>query len=112
MNKIAENSEFWMGRDDETSRKTARSFLDKLTWLIDLCIHNENRVLELKGGNKKGKKSGEKGEGKKGDDEKGVEKKENEKDNFEELNLSEFDESRGWDAEDMKVVGEDEVPDE
>ena len=53
MNKIAENSEFWMGREDDKSRKWARSFLDKMTWLIDLCIYNENRVLELKGGNKK-----------------------------------------------------------
>ena len=102
MNKIAENSEFWMGRDDEKSRKWARSFLDKMTWLIDLCIYNENRVLELKGGNKKSKKSNEKKAQNNQTD--------NDKDNFEELNLSEFDEE--FNMEDMKVVNEDEIPDE
>ena len=101
MNKIAENSEFWMGRDDEKSRKWARSFLDKMTWLIDLCIYNENRVLELKGGKKKNSKSNDKPQNNKIEDD---------KDNFEELNLSEFDED--FNMEDMKVVNEDEIPDE
>ena len=101
MNKIAENSEFWMGRDDTKSRTWARSFLDKMTWLIDLCIYNENRVLEL-GGNKKGKKNSDK--------KAQTNQTDNDKDNFEELNLSEFDEE--FNMEDMKVVNEDEIPDE
>ena len=101
MNKIVENSEFWMGKNDEESLKVSRNFIDKLSWLIDLCIHNENRVLELKGGSKKKNKN----------DKEDAKKEEEEKDNeFEILNLSEFNEE--WDAEDMKVVTEDEEPDE
>ena len=89
MNKIAENSEFWMGKKDEESKKTARNFIDKLSWLIDLCIYNENRVLELKGGSKKKSKT----------DKEEKTPKEEKANEFEILNLSEFDEA--WDAEDM-----------
>ena len=50
MGKLAENCEFWIGKDDEESKTQARAFIDKLNWLIDICIYNENRIVEVKGG--------------------------------------------------------------
>ena len=99
MNKVAENSEFWMGKEDDGSLKIARDFVDKLTWLIELCIHNENRVLDIKGTSKKDKKKGKQD----------VDKKEEVDSEFEILNLSEFEEE--WDDEDMQVCTSDEIPD-
>lgn len=98
MNKIAEESEFWMGKEDDESLKISRNFIDKMSWLIDLCIYNDNRVLDMGKGNKKGKK----GKNQK-DDEK--EQKDTE---FEILNLSEF--KAEFDSTDMQVVTPDEIP--
>ena len=98
MNKIAEESEFWMGKIDEESLKISRNFIDKMSWLIDLCIYNDNRVLEMGKGNKKGKKGN-----KPQNDEK--EQKDTE---FEVLNLSEL--KNGFDSTDMQVVNPDERP--
>ena len=67
MKKDAESCEFWLGESDEKHLKMSRSFIDRLNGLIDLCIYNENRVLDLK------------------DD-----KKEDQDAEFEFLNLSEF----------------------
>ena len=67
MKKDAESCEFWLGESEEKHLKMARSFIDRLNGLIDLCIYNENRVLDLK------------------DD-----KKEDQDAEFEFLNLSEF----------------------
>ena len=69
MKKDAENSEFWLGRSDNQSLKMARSFIDRLTAMTNLCIYEENRVLDF---GKKVKTSGE------------------EEEEFEFLNLSEF----------------------
>ena len=87
MKKDAESSEFWLGKSDDASLKMARSFIDRLTGLIDLCIYSENRVLDLK------------------DD-----KKKEEDQEFEFLNLSEFKDQ--WDDEDMQVCQPDTVVDE
>lgn len=54
MKKDAEASEFWMGDDKTESLKMARSFIDRLSALTDLCVYRENRVIDF--GNKKGKK--------------------------------------------------------
>ena len=89
MNKIAENSEFWMGKEDNQSLKISRNFIDKLSWLIGLCIYNDNRVLDMGKGNKKGKKGSKPSN----------EEKEEKDEEFEILNLSEFKEL--WDEEDM-----------
>ena len=48
MKKDAESCEFWLGKSDDESLKMSRSFIDRLTGLVDLCIYNENRVLDLK----------------------------------------------------------------
>ena len=87
MKKDAESCEFWLGKSEDDSLKMARSFIDRLNGLIDLCIYKENRVLDFKTKKKK-----------EGDDE------------FEFLNLSEFKEQ--WDDEDMQVCTPDMVPDE
>jgi hypothetical protein len=50
MKKDAENSEFWLGKKDQESLKMARSFIDRLSSLIDLCIYQENRVLDIEKG--------------------------------------------------------------
>ncbi len=52
MKKDAESCEFWLGKSDEGSLKMARSFIDRLNGLIDLCIYRENRVLQLKDNNR------------------------------------------------------------
>ena len=74
MKKDAESCEFWLGKSDDESLKMSRSFIDRQTGLVDLCIYNQNRVLDLK------------------DD------KKNEDHEFEFLNLSEFRDQ--WDDED------------
>jgi hypothetical protein len=51
MKKDAEASEFWLGDNKEDSLKMARSFIDRLAALTDLCVYRENRVIDL--GNKK-----------------------------------------------------------
>ena len=79
MKKDAESCEFWLGKSDVESLKMARSFIDRLTGLVDLCIYKENRVLDLHDEKK----------GSNGDEE------------FEFLNLSEFKDQ--WDDEDMQV---------
>ena len=53
MKKDAESSEFWLGKIDDGSLKMARSFIDRLQGLIDLCIYNENRVIDIKDDKKK-----------------------------------------------------------
>lgn len=78
MKKDAESCEFWLGKSDETSLKMARSFIDRLQGLIDLCIYNENRVIDLKNDKKK---------------------EEEVEEEFQFLNLSEFKDQ--WDDEDM-----------
>ena len=87
MKKDAESSEFWLGKSDDGSLKMARSFIDRLTGLIDLCIYKENRVIDLK-----------------------EDKKKTEDEEFEFLNLSEFKDQ--WDDEDMQVCQPDTVVDE
>lgn len=87
MRKIADNSDMWMGLNDDNSLKTTRSFIDKLQGLTDLCIKNENRVLDF-GGAENGKKEDEE---------------------FEFLNLSELKDQ--WDDEDMRVLNQDELVD-
>ena len=86
MKKDAESCEFWLGKSDEASLKMARSFVDRLQGLIDLCIYSENRVIDLK------------------DDNKNVDEE------FEFLNLSEFRDQ--WDDEDMQVCRPETVVDE
>ena len=81
MKKDAESCEFWLGLSDEESLKMARSFIDRLNGLVDLCIYKENRVLDVKQDEKKN------------DEE------------FEFLNLSEFRDQ--WDDEDTAVCKDD-----
>ena len=87
MKKDAESCEFWLGKSDDDSLKMARSFIDRLNGLIDLCIYRQNRVLQLKDDTKSA-----------GDAE------------FQFLNLSEFKDQ--WDDEDMAVCTEETVVDE
>ena len=87
MKKDAEQSEFWLGKAEDESLKMARSFIDRLTGLMDLCIYNENRVLDLKD-----------------------EKKDKQDEEFEFLNLSEFKDQ--WDDEDMQVCKPETIVDE
>lgn len=51
MKKEAEAAEFWLGKEETGPLKRARSFIDRLGALTDLCIYKENRVVDL--GNKK-----------------------------------------------------------
>ena len=87
MKKDAESCEFWLGESDDISLKMSRSFIDRLTGLIDLCIYKENRVLDLKD-----------------------EKKTTQDAEFEFLNLSEFKDQ--WDDEDRQVCSPDTIVDE
>lgn len=87
MKKDAESCEFWLGESDDESLKMSRSFIDRLTGLIDLCIYKENRVLDLKD-----------------------EKKTTQDAEFEFLNLSEFKDQ--WDDEDRQVCSPDTIVDE
>lgn len=51
MKKDAESAEFWMGLEETKHLKEARSFIDRLSAITDLCVYRENRVIDL--GNKK-----------------------------------------------------------
>lgn len=75
MKKDAENSEFWIGQTDLGCLKKARTFIDKLEMLTDLCIYRPNRVIDID--DKKKKKTDD-------DDD------EDEKDEFEFLNLTDL----------------------
>lgn len=87
MKKDAESCEFWLGKSDDGSLKMARSFIDRMGGLIDLCIYKENRVLDIKN-----------------------DKKSKEDEEFEFLNLSEFKDQ--WDDEDMQVCTPETIIDE
>ena len=89
MKKDAESCEFWLGQSDEKSLKMARSFIDRLQTMIDLCLYNENRVIEAQDEKKK-------------DEPVDAE--------FEFLNLTDLKED--WDDEDMQVCTPDTRTDE
>lgn len=93
MKKEAEAAEFWLGQEETKSLKRARSFIDRLGALTDLCIYKENRVVDL--GNKK--EDPKKAKGKKSIKKTGKEMTRNDtgdedanEEEFEFLNLSEF----------------------
>jgi hypothetical protein len=95
MKKIAEKSEFWMGKVEDDNLKKSRQFIDNLEMLTDLCIYRPNRVIDTD--DKKKKKPEE-------DDDEGDE------DEFAFLNLTEL--KQEWDNEDPKICNDEEVNDE
>ena len=94
MKKEAEEAEFWLGREEKHHLKRARRFIDNMTSLIGLCIHKENRVLDIAQ-----EEDGQEGQA-----------VNDSGDLFEVLNLSELEEP--WDAEDCVVCDPEEVVDE
>ena len=91
MRKDLEAEEKWLGQEEKKALIRTRSFMDKMSALIDLCIYQENRVLnEVDPGKDDHNKS--------------------ESDEFEVLNLSELEDE--WDAEDVQIINQTEVVDE
>jgi hypothetical protein len=95
MKKVAEKSEFWMGKESDENLKKSRQFIDNLEMLTDLCIYRPNRVIDTD--DKKKKKPEE-------DDDEGDE------DEFAFLNLTEL--KQEWDNEDPKICNDEEINDE
>ena len=88
MRKDLEAEEKWLGQEDKKALIRTRSFMDKFSALIDLCIYQEDRVLET------GKED----------------QNEEEEREFEVLNLSELKDQ--WDNEDSQICKNEEVVDE
>ena len=47
MNKVADNAEFWLGKDDTESLRTANKFMNELTFMTDLCLYNPDRIIDF-----------------------------------------------------------------
>lgn len=90
MNKVTENAEFWLGRDDTASLRIANKFMNELTFMTDLCLYNPDRVIDFE-------------EKKKNDDDAEEEQEE------EFVNVSEL--LADWDNEDPKICDDDMVSD-
>jgi hypothetical protein len=90
MNKVADNAEFWLGKDDTESLRTANKFMNELTFMTDLCLYNPDRIIDFE-------------EKKKNDDDAEEEQEE------EFLNVSEL--LADWDNEDPKICNDDMVSD-